>query len=193
MIYVQLFWEFLKIGLFAVGGGMATLPFLQQLSQSTGWFDEALITDMIAISESTPGPIGINMATYVGYNIAGVPGGIIATMGEVLPSILLVILISKSLERFRSSPLVSGAFYGLRPAVTGLIAAAGLDVLRKVGMIDFAALFSGAPSVLAAIDLPKLIFFCIIFFCIHKFQKSPIVYIMVSAVIGILFRFAPLA
>ena len=80
MIYLQLFWEFFKIGLFAVGGGMATLPFLQQLAENTGWFNQALITDMIAISETTPGPIGINMATYVGFNISGLLGGIVATL-----------------------------------------------------------------------------------------------------------------
>ena len=91
MIYLQLFWEFLKIGLFAVGGGMATLPFLRELGVRTGWFTQDLITDMIAISESTPGPIGINMATYVGCNIAGLLGGFIATMGELIPSLIIVI------------------------------------------------------------------------------------------------------
>ena len=99
MIYLKLFWEFFKIGLFAVGGGMATLPFLQELSVRTGWFPQSLITDMIAVSESTPGPIGINMATYVGCNIAGLPGGIIATLGEVLPSVIIVIIVSKYLEK----------------------------------------------------------------------------------------------
>ena len=94
MIYLKLFWEFLQIGLFAVGGGMATLPFLQRLSASTGWFSQALITDMIAISESTPGPIGINMATYVGFSVAGVLGGIVATMGEIIPSIIIVCIVS---------------------------------------------------------------------------------------------------
>ena len=87
MIYLQLFWEFLKIGIFAVGGGMATLPFLQRLSERTGWFSQSLITDMIAISESTPGPIGINMATYVGYTSAGVAGSLIATLGIITPDI----------------------------------------------------------------------------------------------------------
>ena len=105
MIYLQLFWEFFKIGLFAVGGGMATLPFLQNLSETTGWFTTSFITDMVAISESTPGPIGINMATYVGFNVAGIPGGILATIGEVLPSILIITIVSKSMEKFRESPL----------------------------------------------------------------------------------------
>ena len=103
MILLRLFIEFFKIGLFAIGGGMATIPFLRQLSLSTGWFPPQLITDMIAISESTPGPIGINMATYVGYNIAGPAGGIAATLGEILPAIIIVTLVSKSLEKFSNN------------------------------------------------------------------------------------------
>ena len=106
MIYLQLFWEFLKIGLFAVGGGMATLPFLQDLAEKTGWYSQSLITDMIAISESTPGPIGINMATYVGCNVAGFLGGVVATMGEILPAIVIVVTVSRYLEKFRGSKLV---------------------------------------------------------------------------------------
>ena len=103
MIYLQLFWEFLKIGLFAVGGGMATLPFLQDLAEKTGWYSQSLITDMIAISESTPGPIGINMATYVGCNVAGFLGGVVATMGEILPAIVIVVTVSRYLEKFRAA------------------------------------------------------------------------------------------
>ena len=99
MILLQLFIEFFKIGLFAVGGGMATIPFLQELSQRTGWFSERFITDMIAISESTPGPIGINMATYVGFNLAGVAGGIVATLGTIIPAIVIITLVSKSHRR----------------------------------------------------------------------------------------------
>ena len=91
MIYLRLFWEFMKIGLFAVGGGMATLPFLKELGERTGWFAQDLITDMIAISESTPGPIGINMATYVGCNTAGFLGGVIATLGEMFPALIIVV------------------------------------------------------------------------------------------------------
>lgn len=187
MIYLQLFWEFLKIGLFAVGGGMATLPFLQRLSESSGWFSQSLITDMIAISESTPGPIGINMATYVGFNVAGLPGGILATMGEILPSIIIVVFVSKSLERFRDNQLVSDAFYGLRPAVTGLIAAAGIGVI-KTSMLHI-ALFQQTHQIMDLIDVKKLIYFLLVLIAIQKFKKHPIVYIAVSAVIGIILAF----
>ena len=187
MIYLQLFWEFLKIGLFAVGGGMATLPFLQGLAESTGWYSQALITDMIAISESTPGPIGINMATYVGYNVAGFLGGVVATMGEILPSIIIVVLVSKSLERFRGSKLVNDAFYGLRPAVTGLIAAAGISVV-KVSMFHF-DLYQQTGAILDLFDFKKLIYFALVFVAIKKFKKHPIVYIAASAVVGLVLAF----
>lgn len=187
MIYFRLFYEFFKIGLFAIGGGMATLPFLKHLSESTGWYSISLITDMIAISESTPGPIGINMATYVGYNVAGVLGGIITSLGVTLPSVFIVIMVSKSLERFNNSPYVKSAFYGLRPAVTGLIAAAGLDVVRTsfvhieafVASMDLSALF----------DWKKLVFFVLVFLAIKKLKWHPVVFIALSAVLGIVLMF----
>ena len=187
MIYVQLFWEFLKIGLFAVGGGMATLPFLQRLAENTGWYPQSLITDMIAISESTPGPIGINMATYVGYHVVGIWGGIVATMGEILPAIVIVVIVSKYLEKFRGSRLVDAAFYGLRPAVTGLIAAAGISVVQvSIFRLD---LFRQTGALLDLFDFKKLLYFAVVFFAIKKFKKHPIVYIAISAVVGILLAF----
>ncbi len=187
MIYLQLFWEFFQIGLFAVGGGMATLPFLQALGTRTGWFDQQLIVDMIAISESTPGPIGINMATYVGYNIAGIPGSILATLGETLPSLFIVILVSKSLEKFRSNPYVDAAFYGLRPAVTGLIAAAGF-IMFNACMLHY-QLYAKTGALLDIADWKKVIFFIILYAGIRKYKKSPILYIAISALVGIVFSF----
>ena len=130
MIYLRLFWEFFKTGMFSIGGGMATLPFLQKMGEATGWFTSAQLADMFAISESTPGPIGVNMATYVGYNVAGIFGGIIATLGETLPCIILVILFSKFLTKLSGNKYLDYAFYGMRPAVTGLIAAAAVSVLQ---------------------------------------------------------------
>ena len=187
MIYLSLFWEFLKIGLFAVGGGMATLPFLRELSVRTGWFSQDLITDMIAISESTPGPIGINMATYVGCNIARLFGGFIATMGELLPSVIIVIIISKSLERFRNAKAVGDAFYGLRPAVTGLIAAAGISV-AQVAMLQL-ELYKETNSLLSLMDWKKLLLFAVMFIGIRKLKWHPVVYIAISAVVGLIFAF----
>ena len=187
MIYLQLFWEFLKIGLFAVGGGMATLPFLQDLAEKTGWYSQSLITDMIAISESTPGPIGINMATYVGCNVAGFLGGVVATMGEILPAIVIVVTVSRYLEKFRGSKLVDAAFYGLRPAVTGLIAAAGISVVQ-VAMFNF-DLYRQTGVLMDAFDLKKIVFFVVAFAAIKKFKLHPVVYIACAAVVGILLSF----
>ena len=187
MIYLQLFWEFLKIGLFAVGGGMATLPFLQDLAEKTGWYSQSLITDMIAISESTPGPIGINMATYVGCNVAGFLGGVVATMGEILPAIVIVVTVSRYLEKFRGSKLVDAAFYGLRPAVTGLIAAAGISVVQ-VAMFHF-DLYRQTGVPMDAFDLKKIVFFVVAFAAIKKFKLHPVVYIACAAVVGILLSF----
>ncbi len=187
MIYLQLFWEFFKIGLFAVGGGMATIPFLEHLSESSGWYPLSFITDMIAISESTPGPIGINMATYVGYNVGGLPGGFIATLGVVVPSIAIVTIVSRYMEKFSGNRLMDNAFYGLRPAVIGLILVAGLTVVQTsffhvYQLADFARLGE-------VLDWRKLVLFVLMFFAIRKFNKHPIFYIAVAAVIGIVFQF----
>ena len=129
MTYLQLFWEFFKAGLFAIGGGMATLPFLYDISDATGWYTHAQLADMVAISESTPGPVGVNMATYVGFTTAGVPGAVIATLGVVTPSIIVILIIAGFLKSFRKNRLVNRAFYGLRPASVGLIAAAILPII----------------------------------------------------------------
>ena len=188
MIYLQLFWEFAKIGLFAVGGGMATLPFLERLCEKTGWFDASLITDMVAISESTPGPIGINMATYVGCDIAGVLGGIVATAGLVTPALFVVILVSKSLEKFRGNAVVENMFYGLRPAVTGLIAAAGIGV-AEVALFNL-ELYKQTGMLVDLADIRKLIYFVLIYIGIKKIDVHPIVFIGVSALVGIIFGFA---
>ena len=106
MIYLLLFWEFFQTGLFAVGGGLATLPFLYSIYDRYGWFTHAQIADMLAVSESTPGPIGVNMATYCGMTVAGVPGALVATLGLILPSILIILLVASLLTRFRENRFV---------------------------------------------------------------------------------------
>ena len=135
MLYLRLFWEFFKTGLFAVGGGMATLPFLYSMSDATGWFTHAQLADMIAVSESTPGPIGVNMATYVGFSTAGIPGAVVATLGLITPSVIIILIIARVLAAFRQNKVVDAAFYGLRPCSVGLIAAAGLLVV-KIALFD---------------------------------------------------------
>ena len=130
MFYVQLFYEFFKVGLFAIGGGLATYPFLHELGPRTGWFTVEELADMLAVSESTPGPLGVNMASYVGFSTGGVPGAVIATLGLVTPSIIIILIIARVLRAFRENRLVDAAFSGLRPASTGMIAAAGIGVVE---------------------------------------------------------------
>lgn len=111
---------------------MATLPFLKDIGATTGWFSQTDLMNMLAVSESTPGPVGINMATYVGYTVGGVPGAIVATIGEVTPSIIVILIVAAMLAKFRDSQYVANAFYGLRPASTGLIGAACAGVMLQV-------------------------------------------------------------
>ncbi len=182
MIYLQLFWEFFKTGLFAIGGGMATLPFLYDMSDKTGWFTRAQLADMIAVSESTPGPIGVNMATYVGYLTGGVPGTVTATLGLVTPSIIVILIVAAFLQAFRTSRYVTGAFYGLRPASTALITAAGLVVVKETFVVSAGFFWQGL--ILAAVIIVLTNF-------VKQTKKwHPIVFIGLSALVGVVFRFA---
>ncbi len=187
MIYLRLFFEFAKTGLFAVGGGMAALPFLYAMSESTGWFTHTDVANMIAISESTPGALGINMATYAGFITAGVPGGIIATLGLITPSIIIILIIARMLDRFRDSPLVQRGFYGLRPASIALVAAAGISV-AKVTLVNLSALAGGD---LANGILWKSLALAVVVFVGQKvFPKlHPVLFLLLGAVVGIVFHF----
>ena len=191
MIYLQLFYEFFKAGLFAIGGGMATLPFLYDMSDKMGWFTYADLANMVAISESTPGPIGINMATYVGYTLRGVPGALTATVGLITPSIIIILIIAKFLQAFKDSPLVDAAFYGLRPASTGLIAAAGLSVLALV--LVNPGVSEGA-GILELINLKSILLIAVLYYFTAVCKKTkglhPVCFIAASAVVGIVFQFA---
>lgn len=185
---LRLWWEFFKIGLFSVGGGMATLPFLYDLSDRTGWFTHAQIADMLAVSESTPGPIGINMATYTGFTSAGVWGSVAATIGMITPGIIIVLLIVAVLDRFRKNKYVEAAFYGLRPASAGLIAAAGALVF-KIVMFDFDG-FAQSGRIADVFNIKAIIMALVLFFLIRYFKPTkklhPIVFIAASAAIGVL-------
>ena len=192
-LYLQLFWEFFKTGLFAIGGGMATVPFLQDIAQKTRWFSPADLADMIAVSESTPGPIGINMATYVGYTTghaqfgvaAGILGGIVATVGLVTPSVILILIIAKFLEKFRDNRYVNAAMYGLRAASVALISAAGISIVLiavfqvnsvrelRSAVIDFRCFLLALLILIATRWIPKLK------------DLHPVIFIICSALIGI--------
>lgn len=189
MIYLRLFYEFFKTGLFAVGGGLATLPFLYEISERTGWFSTADITNMFAVSESTPGPIGINMSTYVGFQtgsafygfFGGLLGGVIATLSLVIPSIIIIEIISGILKKFKESTTVKHIFYGLRPASTALVSASGMAIAKA------AFLISNAETI--AVNYKSLILFGVTLAGLKLFKLHPIVYIIFAAVIGIIFKF----
>ena len=196
MLYLQLFWEFFQTGLFAIGGGMATVPFLQDISAKTGWFTAADLADMIAVSESTPGPIGINMATYVGYTtvhnhygpVAGILGSIVATVGLVTPSVIIILIIAKFLEKFRDNRYVNAAMYGLRAASVALISAAGISiVLISVFRITEIRQFRSA-----VIDYRSFLLAALILALTRWVPQTkklhPVIFIALSAVIGIVCR-----
>ena len=187
MIFLQLFYEFFKAGLFAIGGGLATLPFLYNISDSTGWFTHGQLADMIAISESTPGAMGVNMATYVGYTTCGIPGAVVATLGLVAPSIIVIVIIARFLSAFSENRLVKSAFYGLRPASVGLIAAAGFSVIQLTLLqVD---LFKVSGVLTDLFNWPALLLAAIIFLVMKKWNPHPVAVIAASAVIGVVFRF----
>lgn len=191
MIYLKLFLEFAKIGLFTIGGGMASVPLLQDLGVRTGWFTEAELLHMIAISESTPGPLGINMGTYVGYTTGGVLGAVVATLGIVLPTMVLVLIIAGFLQAFNDSKYVKGAMYGLRPASAGLIASAGISV----AMLSFVNRAALSAHEWASVFEPKTLVLAAIIFVFTNYVKPtkglhPVVFIAGSAIVGIIFKFA---
>ena len=169
MLYLRLFWEFFKTGLFAVGGGLATLPFLQDMSDRTGWFTHAQLADMLAVSESTPGPIGVNMATYVGFT-----------------TVVVILIVAAFLKAFRDSKWVSAAFYGLRPASTALVAAAGVSVV-------LIALVNTGASGLALLNWKAIALAAVLVVLTRwmKYTKNlhPILFILASAIVGVVFRF----
>ena len=204
MIYLRLFFEFFKTGLFAVGGGLATIPFLQNMGASTGWFTNADLTTMIAVSESTPGPMGVNMATYVGFHIGGLYGGIpgiggilgaaVATLGLITPSILVILVIAGFLQKFRQSKTVDAVFKGLRPASTALIAVAGLSVARSVLMFHESGHEIAPGQFVPVYELfywPAILLAAAIFVLV-KFtpmkKLHPVCFIALAALAGVVFQ-----
>lgn len=197
MILCKLFWEFCKTGLFAIGGGMATVPFLREIADKTGWFTAGQLADMIAVSESTPGPLGVNMATYVGYTVGlsqlgspwmGIVGAVTATLGLIFPSIVIVLCISFFLKRFRTSTLVDAALYGLRPASVALISAAGVEIVLfailrvdSIYQIGVAQLSWKSVALAAGVYAGTNL--------IPKLKKlHPIWFILLSAIVGIILK-----
>lgn len=183
MIYLTLAFEFFKIGLFSIGGGMATLPFLMDLTKKYDWYTANELANMIAISESTPGPVGINMATYAGYNAAGVPGAIVATLSLTAPALVIIIVIAKFLENFSENPTVKAVFYGIRPTVAALIGYAVWELLKI-------ALVSGAGNAVHINYTSS--FVCLGAFLLLQVKKlkklHPLVWILAGAVAGVMLQ-----
>ena len=178
MIYLILFLEFFKTGLFSIGGGLATLPFLYKLADKYDWLTYESIADMIAVSESTPGAIGVNMATYAGFHAAGIPGAIVATLGLVTPSIIIILIIARILQAFKENKTVAAVFAGLRPVATGLIAAAGFSVIKlSLYNQNFGAWYE-------ILRWKETLLFIVLFILIYKFKRHPIFYIAGAAVVG---------
>ena len=179
MIFLRLFFEFFKTGLFSIGGGLATIPFLQDMGEATGWFTNQELTTMIAVSESTPGPMGVNMATYVGYHMGcntvlgpagGILGAVIATLGLVAPSIIVILIIARFLQKFRHSRTVEAAFQGLVFFGLPSVSFTGITGVEWKAVVLAAAVFAA----MKWSPLKKL---------------HPICFILSAAVIGVVFQF----
>ena len=168
MIYLLLFFEFFKIGLFAICGGLLTVPFLFDLAERYDWFTTAELADMIAVSESTPGPIGVNMATFAGFKAAGISGAVTATFGLVLPSVIIMIMVAKLMQRYSGNTRTHDILGGIRPAVLALILFAGLQI-GKIAL-------TGSLEVLMFAALLSMM---------RIWKQSPVLYLGLAAVLGI--------
>ena len=179
MTLITLCFEFFLTGLFAIGGGLATLPFLTQMgARHPEWFTQEMLVNMVAISESSPGPIGVNMATYVGYTVAGVLGAFLATFSLAFPSLIIIMIIARLLERYRNHLLVDTVFGTMRPVVVGLIASAAFTILKLV-------LTPAAVTGFSWINLAIML----ALFALSQFKPTrnlhPILYILIGAALGI--------
>lgn len=184
MIILKLYIEFFKIGLFTYGGGLAMLPLLQERGIELGWLTKEQFVDMIAISQSTPGPIGINMATFVGYAQAGILGAIIASIAIVLPGFIIVMIISRFLVIFNKSPMFEAIFSSLRAAVIGLIATATINIaLISIINVDE---FIETKNIMNLFEIKSLLFFIIMLFLVLRYNKHPLYYIVSAGIIGII-------
>ncbi len=170
MIYWQLFYEFFTIGLVAIGGGLVTIPFLADLSEKYGWYSLEQLTDMIAVSEVTPGTIGMNIATFAGYQTSGICGGIVATLGLALPALLILLFFSNYIIKYKENPVFKSILFGIRPAAIALILYAGW-VIAKLSLTEWKT------QLLATLLL-------VVSFII---KKSPLFYIVIGAVAGVVF------
>ena len=186
MIFLRLFLSFFVIGAISFGGGYGMISLVRETVLGRGWLTEGEFLSFIAVSESTPGPIGVNMATYVGFTVAGVPGALVATLGLIAPSIIIILIIAAFLQAFRDNRFVNAAFYGLRPASTAMVAAAGVGVAALT-------LVNTAAKGLAVVNWKALALAAVILVLTRwvKVTKKwhPVIFLLASAVVGVVFAF----
>ena len=196
MIYLQLFWVYIQIGLFGFGGGYAMLSLIQnEVVYKYGWLTNQQFTDIVAVSQVTPGPIGINSATYIGYSVTGgsILGSLLATTAVMLPSFILCLIISRSFQAFRSNRYVDAAFLGIRPASVGLIAAAALMLMIQPGLWTLLTLPAGMPITVDNIivtenfiDYRSFLIFAVTGLVLYKKWVHPILLIVLAGIAGVL-------
>ena len=180
---LYLFLIFAKVGLFSIGGGLAAIPLIQSEVVERGWITIAQFSDMIAVSESTPGPIGVNVATYVGFSQYGILGGIVATLGLVTPSVIIILIIANFIIKYRNNKYVDGLFSGIRPAVTGLILSAAFIVAR-ITLFNEAA-YELSHNFIDLFEWKAIIMFFVFLFVSNKWKLHPIIFIATAGIIGL--------
>ena len=185
----ELFSIFFYVGLFTIGGGLVAITLMQQMIVERGLVSAEAFYNMVAISESTPGPLGINMATYLGYTLYGVPGAIITTFGEALPSIICILIIAKFLSKFNENPIIKNIFVALRPASSGLITVAALNVfiLALMHLPESFSALQYADTWKNLFDWKNLLFYIVLLIPTMKLNLHPIILILAGAVFGVLF------
>jgi len=185
-MYLELFITFFKIGLFTIGGGYAMIPLIQQEVVAHGWLTLLELTDFIAVSESTPGPFAVNIATFVGMEMGGLLGALVTTTAVVLPSFIIILFIAKVFTNFQQNKWVQGALYGMRPVVVGLIASA-VVLLMSTGFIGEETEIHSVGDLFASLQYLEIIIFMIGSFVYFRFKLHPIKLILISAALGMLF------
>ena len=186
MIYLELLWSFFQIGLFSIGGGYASLPLIEhQVVDVHGWLTASQLTDIVTISQMTPGPIALNAATFVGTRIGGLPGAIVATLGCVLPSCIIVLALAWVYTKYKDLGLLRGILAGLRPAVVALIASAGLTILISALFVN-----DVLPHALSDVDGIAVVLFVLSLVILRKWKPDPILVMVGSGVIGAIAVFA---
>ena len=185
-LYFLLYFEFFKIGLFSLGGGYATLPFLYHMSEQYHWFSPVELTQMLAISSITPGPVGLNVATYAGFKTAGIIGSIIATSAIMMPSYFMVVAISKMLKKFRNNFFVESALYALRPATAAMIGAVSIRLFKDCAIRSMSFNSFSFAKITSFLDIKAIVLIICLFIFSFYYKKDPLIFLLIGSVAGII-------